>query len=438
MNILMICYYYPPLIDVGSRRSIAFSENFKKHGWNPVVISVANPDKHFCLAGKDVPPAGIDVEYTYALFNTFFILGKLNGLFAKFLKLFKLQPTRNFLVDLLCIPDIFLGWIPLTVIKGVQIIRQRNIHIIYVSCSPFSSAIIGVLLKKMTKKPLVVDFRDPYALEELDHIIGRPAWRIKINRNIESWIIKSADIFIVNTEEVKTSYTVQRPDSRGKIYAVTNGFDFKYFVNEELPKFEKFTIIYAGHFYLYDKRNDIHTNNFFDGIAALKIKNQIHCGNFQFLYFGDESQRLYQIGKRHSVEDLLVCNERRPYAEILPNLKRAHLQLLRISKPMISTKLFEGIALNIPFLATIPAGEVETIVHKYSPASYVITDYSPEKIAAVILDCKACYRNGQIKANRIEEFKENYSRENLSLRLMGIIHEKLAVNRRNKETVHKT
>lgn len=432
MNVLMICYYYPPLLDVGSRRSIAFSENFKKYGWNPIVISVRNPDKHYCLVGKDAPPAGIEVIYTYALFKPFYILGKLNGLIARLLKLVRLKPTRNYLIDILCIPDIFLGWIPLTVIRGVQVIRQRDIDVIYVSCSPFSSGVIGVLVKKMTKKPLVVDFRDPYALEELALINPRLPWRMKINKVIESWIIKHADIFIVNTEEAKASYTNQRPHSRGKTYAVTNGFDFKYSIDEPLAKFEKFTVIYAGHFYTFDRRNEGHTDAFFRGLKMLKSKKRIDSENFQFLYFGDESRHICQIGKRHEVDDLLVCNERRPYQEVLENLKRSHLQLLRIVKPMMSTKLFEGIALNIPFLATIPAGEVEKIVHRYSPASYVVTDHSPEKIADAILDCRARYHSGHIRDNEIEEFKQSYSRENLSLRMMGIIKEYLDENAMKK------
>ena len=29
LKILMVCYYYPPLVDVGSKRSIAFSSTFR-------------------------------------------------------------------------------------------------------------------------------------------------------------------------------------------------------------------------------------------------------------------------------------------------------------------------------------------------------------------------------------------------------------------------
>lgn len=421
MNILMICYYYPPLLDVGSKRSVAFSENFKKHGWNPFVISVRNPDKLYCLLGNDVAPDGIVVDYTLAIFNLYFLLGKLNGLLAKLFALFNVTLRRNYLMDLFCIPDIFIGWIPLTLIKGVKHIKQHDIDAIYVSCSPFSSAIIGVLLKKMMNKQLIIDFRDPFSLNELSDIVETPVWRININQAIENWIIRCSDIFVVNTEEVKIAYLAQYPVSRGKIYAVTNGFDFNFLVKNDLPKFSKFTIIYAGLFYFFDKRNNIYTESFFEALSLLKSRNVISSENFQFLYFGDEGQRLCEIGKSYSVDDLMVCNFRKPYPEVLQNLKRSHLQLLRISKPMISTKLFEGIAQNIPFLATIPEGEVEEMIKKYSPASYIVTERSPEKIANAIQDSMICYQSKSVVVNKLEEFKHEYSRENLSLKLMGIV-----------------
>lgn len=428
MNILMICYYYPPLMDVGSKRSVAFSVNFKKHGWQPYVISVRNPDKHYCTVGKDAPPAGIAVEYTYSVCNVYHILGKLHGILARVLRLAKIHLGRNYLLDIVCIPDIFFGWIPLTVVKGIRSIRKNAVDVIYVSCSPFSSAIIGILLKKLSGKPLVVDFRDPFALNELSMIFETPAWRAKWNRATEAWVIKAADLFIVNTEEVKTAYIAQYPVSRGKIHAVTNGFDYRFLVDEELAKFEKFTVIYAGLFYFFDKRNDMHTDAFFSGLSVLKRRNQISRENFQFLYFGEDRLKFGEIGRRFSIEDLLVCGPRKPYAEILQDIKRSHLQLLRISKPMISTKLFEGIALNIPFLATIPEGEVEELVRKYSPASYVITEYSPEKIADAILDVQNRYQSGEMVPNRIEAFRKNYSRESLTLTLMKIIQGNLSVS----------
>ena len=68
----MLCYYYPPLVDVGCKRSVAFSKYFKKHGWIPHVLSVKNPDRTFCSVGDDATPAGVHTEYSYSIINKIF------------------------------------------------------------------------------------------------------------------------------------------------------------------------------------------------------------------------------------------------------------------------------------------------------------------------------------------------------------------------------
>jgi hypothetical protein len=119
------------------------------------------------------------------------------------------------------------------------------------------------------------------------------------------------------------------------------------------------------------------------------------------------------------------ANARVPYKNVLAALRSSHLQLLRIIKPMISTKLFEGIPLNLPFLATIPTGEVEEIIKKYSPSSYIITEESAEKVANAILDAMVKYEQYEIMDNHVSEFLKNFSRENLTQKLMRLIEERL-------------
>ena len=88
---------------------------------------------------------------------------------------------------------------------------------------------------------------------------------------------------------------------------------------------------------------------------------------------------------------------------------------------MISTKLYEGIALDIPLLATIPAGEVEDIINEFSRSSYVITEKSSIKVAEAIKDAMAKYEENQIQSNYVDKFLESFSRERLTLKLMNII-----------------
>jgi len=423
-SVLMICYYYPPLTDVGCKRSVAFSKYFGRHGWNPYILTVKNADKTYCSVGSDKAPSGIAVEYSYSVINPYKWLGKANGLLSRILKIFGVEVKRNYLYDILCIPDFFWGWIPLTIFKGYKLVRDLDIDIIYVSCTPYSSAVIGVFLRALTNKSLVVDFRDQFGLQIgwLDKMSSVPKFRKKLDRWFMHQVLKRTDLFIVTSDETKKLYMEQYPEIRGKMFTVHNGFETEFLeIVERRPKFSKFTIVYAGEFYFYALNSKI----FFEAIAVLKKRGMISKSNFEFRFFGDNQDRIRQIAKEYGIDDVVVAKSRISYKEVLNVISRSHLQLLRIVRPMISTKLFEGIALNIPFLATIPSGEVEDLIAEYSPDSYIITNESSDEIAAAIVDSMERYRKDGIGKNRVAEFLTRYSREALSMRLTSIIEENL-------------
>ena len=369
----MICYYYPPAIDVGSKRSVAFSKYFKKHGWNPYVLSVRNPDRYYCTIRQVLPPEGIPTEYSYSIANLSWILGKMNGALARALKIVNIDLKGNFFHDLFCYPDRFMGWIPLASLKGARIIRANNIDVIYVSCSPFSGALVGVLLKKLTKKPLVLDFRDPFVTGVASHFTTS-----RLRKRVLAWFerkfVESTDVLLVTSEETRAEYVKAYPGISEKVFTIYNGFDPADLVEPPAGKFEKFTIIYTGQFYSFGATHEVQTDQFFRALARLRCAGEISPANFQFLFFGNEREFIQQTAGRHDVGDLVVARSRVPYKDVLHTVSRSHLMLLRIVKLMISTKLFEGIPLNVPFLATIPHGESEDLIRRYSPGSYVITE----------------------------------------------------------------
>jgi glycosyltransferase involved in cell wall biosynthesis len=428
-KILMLCYYYPPLADVGSKRSIAFSKYFKKYGWTPSVLSVKNPDKSYCSPGNEKPPEGITVKYSYSIIHLYRPVVLLNIALSKLLRAMKINLKRNYFRLLLCIPDHFWGWIPLTAIKGLRLIKELKIDLIYVSSTPVSSVFTAVWLKWMTGKPLIVDFRDPFAVEILFSIRDVPKFRRRIDRGIQKYFLRHTDIFIVNNDETKNIYIQEYPEVKDKIFAVHNGFEAEYLPQERLEKEGKFTIIYAGEFYFWALTSTI----FFEAVALLKKRGEIDKETFQFLFYGDDKDRIKRLAIEWGIEDLVVVSFKVPYRTVLDRILKSHLQLLRIVKPMISTKLFEGIPLNVPFLATIPSGEVKEIITTYSPSSYVVTDESAEKVADAILDAMSKYRKNEIKDNHVEAFLKNFSRENLTLKLMKIIEQNLIERRQKKE-----
>jgi len=424
----MLCYYYPPLADVGTKRSIAFSKYFKKYGWEPVVISVKNPDRTYCLIGNEDPPCEICTEYSYSIINLYKFLGKCNALLAHMVKVMGIKIKRNYLYDIFCIPDIFWGWIPLTIIKGLKLIKRNHIDVIYVSCSPFSAALIGICLKAVTGKPLIIDFRDIYALEveSVKYASAKPLFREKIDKWFENKILNWVNLFIVTSKEMQSMYEQKYPQIDAKIFTVHNGVEPEVLsAYRPVPKYLKFTIAYAGNFYFEAVGREL----FFEALALLHRKGEIHKANFQFIYYGDWSKAIREMSRGFHVEDLVLVNPSISHETLFPIIKRSHLQLLRIIKPMISTKLFEGIALNIPLLAIIPAGEVEEIIKEYSPSSYVVTDQSSEKIADAILDAMHRYEKNKIQDNNVCDFLKRFSRENLTLKIMKIIENNITLRK---------
>lgn len=420
-KILMLCYYYPPLTDVGCKRSVAFSKYFKKHGWEPFVLSVKNPDKSYCSLGDDSPPEGVRVEYTSSIINLYSFVSIADAVVRRIFGMLGIRLKVNYFYDFLCIPDHFWGWIPLTVMRGKKLISERNIQLIYVSCSPHSSAISGILLKKLTGRPLVIDYRDPY---HLSSIIKYRGLRGLFGRRIQNYFLRKADSVIVNNEETAKLYTEEYPIVKNKIFSVHNGFDLDFMPDNKLEKYKKFTITYTGNFY----SKIIPPGLVFDALSILDQEKKITPDNFQFLFYGESPDEILEIGRKFGVEKYVSANSRIPYSDALQVLSRSHLQLLRIWKPMISTKLFEGIPLNIPFLATIPTGEVEAIIKEYSPSSLIVTTDSARDVANAISNAISMYEKHEVEDNHVEEYLESFSRENLTLKLMGIIEENVLID----------
>ena len=421
-SMLMVCYYFPPLLDVGCKRSVAFAKYLSNAGWDISVVSCKKPDPFYCTLGNEKPPEGIKTDYSETLMNLHHPVSLLNAALKKLFGVFGIKIKRNFFYELICIPDQFIGWIPLTVLKCVKIIKARDVDYIYVSCSPWSASFIGILLKLFTGKPLILDFRDPLALDHVPIRKKLGKTRFKINEFLESWFIKKTDIFIVNTKEVKDAYEKKYLHSVGKTHFIHNGFDTQFLaISNCQEKFKKFTIIYTGEFYFYSSE---YIDTFYDGLALLKANCLISPENFRFLYYGSGVSEIRSIAESKGIADIVESKDRVPYPEVISALSKSHLQLLRIVKMYISSKLFEGISLNIPFLATIPRGEAEEIIKTFSPGSYIINEENKVCVANAIVDAMDKYKNNAMAQNYVETFLKAYSREVLTRKLIGIIENK--------------
>jgi glycosyltransferase involved in cell wall biosynthesis len=419
-KILMISYFYPPLNDVGGLRALAFSRYLPEHGWEPYVLSVKNPDKHACILGNEPAPSGVKTYYTRSIIHLSWITGKANGLLARILKLFNIRLTRPLIRDLICVPDEYIGWIPLTVLKGLSLMRKQGIDVIYVSCKPFSSAIIGVLLKRITKKPLILDFRDPVSP---DPAFARDAYYRKIpffriTKWIEEKVLRQADKLILTTEETRELYNSFFPFIKDRTTVVYNGFFEEYFSNK-YEEFKKFTIVYSGNYY----EQELSPDPFFKAISQAIKEAPALKDNIKFLYIGSHQEWLQTMIDRYTLQDVVHITGHVSREQSIEYISKSSILLLRIVPGMISTKLFEGLAAGAPFLALIEEGEVAAIIRRYSLSAYYIV--KPNDVAAIrkaIIDSYQKWTKKLIIKAKNKRYFEDFNKKTLTAKFASIMN----------------
>jgi hypothetical protein len=142
-RVLMLCYYYPPISSAGTQRSVGFTRWLGDFGWKPIVLTV----KHSRIRWEprcEQEPSGVEIVRSFE-WDLQGVLTLLAGLLNRLRDLLRL-PRRPSWIYTWCLPDIQIAW--LTSVKGAWLARQCDC--IYVSCSPFSSALSGCLIKLAT------------------------------------------------------------------------------------------------------------------------------------------------------------------------------------------------------------------------------------------------------------------------------------------------
>jgi len=323
-KILMIAYYYPPIINVGVNRTLNFSINLEKLGYEPVILTIKDPDSRLCQLGKKIPK-NIKIYRTKSLKFKYTLINKQI--------------------------DMLVGWIPFAVKKGLEIIKNEKIDLIYVSCPPWSSSIAAAILKKLTGKPLIVDFRDGWTTNPYKDVTI-------FDKILEKFVLRNADLVITTTKDTEEQYREKFPNL--KLRTIYNGTDK---LRKSDPDKKEFIISYFGT-YAYGRT----PVNLFKAIKALdkKIKKRIRFVSFS--YEDSYSRFIKKLAKKYDV-DITLINNPSNRGEIEKYLKKSSMFLLlqaRTNKRenAIPYKTYEYLSTGKPILADIPKGDIIKILNE--------------------------------------------------------------------------
>jgi len=407
-KVLFLAYYFPPAGGGGVQRSSKFVKYLPDFGWEPIVITaneVQSEPKDFSLltdvrktkiirTDKDniIPKLLLNNKYVYEFFNM-----------------------------VIC-PDIQLGWLPYLRKKVDNVIKTKNISLVYTSCSPFSLNLEGIRIQKKYRIPWITDFRDPWTLNTNFKPIS-PIHK-ELNTILEKKTMELCNYYIANTEmNLKKAWDVF-PNLKNKSTWIPNGFDpddFKHkicktkLINDEKNEWH-FTYIGA----CYHNYNPAYLfkliNEFLEKHEDCRIV--IHYAGAHFKCF-------FNGAKKYRLQNLIINHGYLNHLDSIELIQNSDLLLLYLPKKKnasawVPGKLYEYLSSNKPIFAVIPEGISYEIIN-ISKSGIALTYEEAENHGSKELnELWFRWKNGSTFFPTDQEYIKMYDRKVLTKKLANI------------------
>jgi glycosyltransferase involved in cell wall biosynthesis len=307
-----------------------------------------------------------------------------------------------------CLPDPQIAW--LTTVRGMR--AGRHCSCIYASCSPFSSALSACLIKKATGKPVVLDFRDAWALNPHANYGDRQR---RILGRLEEWVVEMCDALILNTPGAEQSYRRRYPQHAEKMTHIPNGFD-RLNVPDRLAPSSKLTIMHVGDFYR--SRNPS---------RLLQALANIGNRDIEFVQVGPMFDAYERFKDRVSIRII----DRVAHAEALRLMQTASVLYLAqgwesgvTDYIAVASKTYEYLATGLPVLADCPPGDNADVVSNYASRAWVLTSTDVGEVEAAVREAYASRHAHPPEVSAA--FVETFNRERLASMLAGVLEKAIA------------
>ena len=400
-KVLIISYHYPPDLAVGAIRPAKFAKNLPHFNIEPIILTVK--EKYYEKLDK---PEIANNQVSYEIYMTIrFPNFRDIYMFVKTILKKKNSPTqqkngtpqkRDFNGDIIYelpettieklkryfnsiivwLPDDKTGWILPAVLKGLQLFRNKNIDAIYTTGPPHSVHLIGLLLKILTKKNWVADFRDPWIGAQKPSFV-KSIMSDAIENWLEKQVVSKCDHVVSVTPEMTEMFQNRYPNiKKEKFKTIYNGYDSEELEQyKKLKKYDKITFTYAGSFYL-GRDPEFFLNalrNLIDEGQVQSDKIQVRfIGNCRYLYDKSIEDIVEQIG----LSNIVNFVDHIPRNEVLAEMAKSHiLLLLAPDQPLqIPGKIYEYMGLDSYILAICGNGATANILEQYEKAYTVHPD----------------------------------------------------------------
>lgn len=234
-SVLLLCFYYPPSKEVGGRRILGLgrflaARNVKVSVINGIVgaipQSVADPGIELCQVEEPAPILiGMLVAVRRALRR---LVGSASHAASP-------EPAatapahgeaarpglKELFFRFVHFMDDHKKWALVAASRGTRIGRQNDVEVVWASGPPMSGLLAGLLIARRLRRPLIVDFRDPWwhpsdSLERLG---------VRATRFLEGFLVKRAAAVTCTSPGLTAVLKQRYPRKAEHIHTIMNGFD---------------------------------------------------------------------------------------------------------------------------------------------------------------------------------------------------------------------
>jgi glycosyltransferase involved in cell wall biosynthesis len=379
----MIAYPFPPVTKSGTFRPAKFAKYLPHCDWQPYIITISpkSNDPIDETLSKDLPE---DLEIIRIRANhprprdrflnwlkrrrvIRFAEGSQNGnesqannsAWAK---------ISNIVLKVVTLPLSFIEYPPvdkalywsLRIIPAAwKTIKEHDIKVIYTTSPPFSPLITALVLKQFTGLSWVVDFRDPWTTEDLRY--GSTGWRLTLNKYIERYSLRKADIVIGVTPKWvgDLRHLAGELETSNKYYLITNGYDESDFGSHPLPELNNQSEIKISHIgSIYEGGVGV----LLDGLKHVDPTSQTKLRIEIVGYMHPHD--LEKLNNAPHLSNISYHPQRLSHEQSLEIMRNSHVLLLSLPFEYYPGKLFEYMRIGRPVLAVAPEGSAAELIEK--------------------------------------------------------------------------
>ena len=248
-KVLVLAYRFPPQGGGGVQRTLKFVKYLPQRGWLPVVHTVSN-----AYSALQDPTLLAEVPQSVRVYRTPTLecerlarvvaglgltarprstedrapaMADGGGGGARGLLRAGLKAARDVLFRHVLIPDPQIAWLPAAVARSLYLIRKEGVSVVYSSSPPNSGQVVALLVKRLSGRPWVADFRDEWT-EGIRRKLAyqRSPRRGRVEAALERAVVRAADHVVVTTAKAREHFLRKYPFvGAEKVSMITNGFD---------------------------------------------------------------------------------------------------------------------------------------------------------------------------------------------------------------------